>query len=1023
MRTPFIIIIVFFLESISFSQIPVNWTQENAFMFKSYLPQDGFSFTGLSGIVHDEYGFVWFGSREGMYRFDGSNFTRFAAITDQPAAPGKNVTPFLCDHSGKIWIRVLEKGMILFNTHSNSSQYFPNESTLDFGDMVDVVEEDQENIWILTSGQFPVIRYNIAERKFTPYSFPDTIKGQCFDGTIFQHKLFIATLGGVVVLNCRTGIVEHFFKDQFTDPKALSTDPVVFRSIYNDEAGTIYCGLWKSALTEIYTLDKNTGRFTQYVSDVEFGPVLCITRRNNNTLWLGCSGGLVLFDIFSKQFSPVNYNNRNNRSIPDNINPFCESIHTAHGATWVAFGDGVIATDNRSEQIHIYNLVEILHPVNNFHSFHPNYVMPLHNKLLISSWEGEGLYILDSAQNTVIPVSVPDVKDHRYNAVRGIFTDHEGVNWVFNSHFIFTLDTNTWQLKEFPFNAEDIPGYEKNFFFCSFFEDSRHFLWLGTNRQGIICIPPDRTGYILYPVSMYDPSSANRIQIVTAGPEDDEGRVWFCSMQGAFYFDPASGKFTNVTQPSSDPQFNDGRGLMKDAEGNIWRLANFSGIQKWMENTRSFSPADWVTDVSSIGFDDVTRGPDGNWYASGNEQVYCINLEQHKLSSINRRLNFNIGSAVLGFDKHGNLMVLNGDKLVQVDIQSMDENNRTDRVMICRLEVMGKDTLFDQNFNDLQKIEFSHNQNFITIQFGVPEGNPNASKYFRYRLKGLQNTWVNAGTVTTASFAGLDPGTYELELQSVDINGDPLTDIRTLTILIRSAWYQSIWSRIALFLLIAGAVYGIYSYRLNQLMRLQEVRNKISRDLHDNVGTSLGSISFYSQLAKKLDDGDNKQVTEILNKIETNSRTTVETMADIVWAIHPANDNFEKLIDRWQNYGNELFHPKQIAFHLEIEAEVDRQMKLNVDSRKNIFLIFKEAMYNAAKYSQAKDVWLRVKKNGHHLEFFCMDNGTGFDGASPSYNGNGLRNMRTRAAEIGAKLEVVTARNSGTRIRLLMSGW
>lgn len=202
-----------------------------------------------------------------------------------------------------------------------------------------------------------------------------------------------------------------------------------------------------------------------------------------------------------------------------------------------------------------------------------------------------------------------------------------------------------------------------------------------------------------------------------------------------------------------------------------------------------------------------------------------------------------------------------------------------------------------------------------------------------------------------------------------------------------------------------------------QIVR-EKIRTQIARDLHDNIGSTLGSIAYYSQMAQDLEGSNPGQLHLLLNKIEESSHEAVDEMSDIVWAINPANTSFEKLALRMRNFASALFASRNIEFHFEA-INIPPNLMLSTERRKNLFLIFKEAAFNAAKYSGCTRFRTSVRKGDNAISFDLHDNGKGFDlTQTTSYNGNGIANMKHRAKEIGGEILISSGAGIGTRIQI-----
>lgn len=222
-------------------------------------------------------------------------------------------------------------------------------------------------------------------------------------------------------------------------------------------------------------------------------------------------------------------------------------------------------------------------------------------------------------------------------------------------------------------------------------------------------------------------------------------------------------------------------------------------------------------------------------------------------------------------------------------------------------------------------------------------------------------------------------------------------------------------SLIAGILLMGILFFFIYrSYHTRQLLRLQTLRNKIASDLHDDIGSTLSSISIFTLMARE----GSKEVIPILDQIGEYSRNMLESMADIVWSINPGNDNFEKIILRMRSFAFELLGSKNIDFEFNADESLST-LKLSMELRKNLYLIFKEATNNMVKYSQANSALFSITRTKNVLTLLIRDNGKGFD-VNRENQGNGLKNMKNRATEMGAKFLIESELGKGTTIQILI---
>ena len=204
------------------------------------------------------------------------------------------------------------------------------------------------------------------------------------------------------------------------------------------------------------------------------------------------------------------------------------------------------------------------------------------------------------------------------------------------------------------------------------------------------------------------------------------------------------------------------------------------------------------------------------------------------------------------------------------------------------------------------------------------------------------------------------------------------------------------------------------TYRARQELRLHDIRNRIAGDLHDDIGSTLNSISIYSEVAKK--KGENYD--EALEMIGDASRKVIEAMSDIVWTINAENDSFEKIIFRMTSHAYNLFRARNIEFTFHAD-EILNEKKLSLEERRNFYLIFKEAVNNLVKYSNAKHASITLTYENNRIKLRIRDDGVGFD-TSMGNAGNGIKNMKRRADEMKAEFVIDSQVGGGTRVELIL---
>jgi signal transduction histidine kinase len=251
-------------------------------------------------------------------------------------------------------------------------------------------------------------------------------------------------------------------------------------------------------------------------------------------------------------------------------------------------------------------------------------------------------------------------------------------------------------------------------------------------------------------------------------------------------------------------------------------------------------------------------------------------------------------------------------------------------------------------------------------------------------------------------------------VKSKDSFGLESDNIARLKITISPAWYQTLLFKILLGIVLLGIIYFIYTYRIRQVLKLQDIRNNISRDLHDDIGATLSSANITSSVLQRKSE-DPSQTALIMN-LRQQLRDAQQALDDIVWNVNPKNDSLEKMLARMRRYATELLDRSGISYHIQFPEHVD-SIKLKLEYRRDIYLIFKETINNIGKHSGADHVEVDLTFTDNQLNLQVKDNGRGFNTTKNS-DRNGLSNMKKRAEAMKGSLQVNSSPGDGCEIKL-----
>lgn len=311
----------------------------------------------------------------------------------------------------------------------------------------------------------------------------------------------------------------------------------------------------------------------------------------------------------------------------------------------------------------------------------------------------------------------------------------------------------------------------------------------------------------------------------------------------------------------------------------------------------------------------------------------------------------------------------------------------------------------------------SYRSNNISINFAALNFIDPGSIRYKYKLQEFDKDWIQGGNATTATYNNLNGGNYTFKVKAANAAGEwneTATDIRFWG---SKPFFKQAWFIALVVFSLLAIVYAFYRIRLQRLLEVQRLRNNISSDLHDEVGSTLSSISMLSTSAQySLKNKQTEPAALLMERINSSSMRILEVMDDIIWAINPQKDSMESMMARIREFMNDISDANGITIHLYADPLINK-LSLPMKTKRNFYLIFKEALTNVAVHASCKQINILVKKGHHSILLHIHDDGKGFD-AVKKCSGNGLENMRQRAVEIGGSFNVMSEMNKGTTLTL-----
>lgn len=319
---------------------------------------------------------------------------------------------------------------------------------------------------------------------------------------------------------------------------------------------------------------------------------------------------------------------------------------------------------------------------------------------------------------------------------------------------------------------------------------------------------------------------------------------------------------------------------------------------------------------------------------------------------------------------------------------------------------------------DLSIRSYSHKQNQFSFTFSSNTFRNEQAVRYQYRLqRNGKGEWSLLTPGHTTHYPALRPGNYTFAVRAQNQDGQWSSHDDAYSFTINPPFWQTPWFVSLVFILFTAALYSLYRYRVQQILKLQLIRNNISKDLHDDIGASLSNIHILTSLAQR-NIHEPSQAVNYLEQAGEDIHRISESLSDIVWNINPQHDELEPLLSRMKRYAADMLEGHQIEAHIRF-PEVAQNTPIAMEKRRDFLLIFKEAIHNLIRHSKASAASIEILDHKDSLSLIIRDNGIGFDQDIQS-EGNGLKNMRLRARQMNADLHIRSKAGEGTTVQLDM---
>ena len=345
-----------------------------------------------------------------------------------------------------------------------------------------------------------------------------------------------------------------------------------------------------------------------------------------------------------------------------------------------------------------------------------------------------------------------------------------------------------------------------------------------------------------------------------------------------------------------------------------------------------------------------------------------------------------------------------------IDPSKFRINQIAPTVYVNRIVIETSKGIKDTSNLKLQRLDVPNNVLQTSLYFsGLNYSNP-ARTTFAYRISEQNEKWTHIGTRNFINIIGLNPGNYTVQVKAANEDGIWSKPI-TLTLAYIPRWYQTIFFKALIIIILLAMGYSFYQLRINQILKEHRIRTDIASDLHDDIGSTLNSIKVFTHLA-----GLQHQPSEYLADIKTNLDHATAGLRDMIWVLDDQKDSIADLINRLRQQLLPLADAMGRNLVFLIHDDISEK-SLNKTEKRNLYFIAKEAINNCLKYADSSKIFVEFSERQNKLSLNINDDGKGFN-TKVSHEGYGLKNMRSRANQINYDINVDSQIGVGTRIQV-----
>jgi signal transduction histidine kinase/ligand-binding sensor domain-containing protein/DNA-binding response OmpR family regulator len=796
-------------------------------IFKNLTTLDGLSQSHVRAIIKDKYGFMWFGTEEGLNKYDGYKFTIYKHDPDDESSISNNgIYDILEDNNGNIWIATLN-GLNKFDREKNIfTRFYLHNSEFYIRDLF---QDSKNRIWLGTAnGLYLVNDDNV--NSFTHFSHDADNNNSISDNMVYriveneEGALWIGTKNGLNLFNPKT---QKFKRYYHTKDNSKSIGSNCIKTVYIDSKKRLWIGTRGSGIA-IYN-DSNDS-FTNFShnpqnwNSVGHNDILSFIEGKDGKLWVGTeNGGISVFDYERNIFTTHQQDINNPSSLSNN------SIYALYqddiGNTWVGtFSGGINFASNTLPKFRHYQ-----QDIKKKNGLSNSIILSITGDAAGNIWigtDGGGLNVFDRSKQTFTAykknlLSKNSISTDYVLSVREV---SPGV-LAFGHHFggLNFLDVKTGKIT-LGFDDPALTDLSKNGV-SLVFQDSQKNLWFGTYDGGGLYRIEATTGKSTrYTNDLQNKNTISGTEVM-AMLEDADGSLWIGTDKGLDHFNQTTNVFTHYINNRNNKKslsHNKINSLLQDKLGNLW-IGTAWGLNYFDTHTKTFkvyTEKDGLPNNVILG---ILQDSRGNLWLSSNKGLSTFDITNETFRNFTTtdglqgnefkpKATYKAPDGTMFFGGVNGFNVFHPDS-IQYDY-SLPPIAVTDFQIFNKEVKVDKGSVLEKHINHTREIRLSHRQSVFTFEFAALNFAFPKQNNYAYKLEGFDHDWNYVKNNRTATYTNLDAGTYIFHIKATNNDGIWNEHATSVKVIITPPFWQTWWFRTILLLVIAGSLIAFYRIRI-----------------------------------------------------------------------------------------------------------------------------------------------------------------------------------------------------------------